>query len=189
MIEPQSELANSMGKFRPILLTLAESMISPALRGNLEASDLVQQTFLEAHRNADQLAATGERPVFAWLRKALRHNFLDAVKHLKAQKNDSRRTLRCSEMAASFHPIEQFFAADGTSPSQFAQRNEQIALMLAAIQELPPNQGNAIILKHLLGHSLKEVACALQLSEDATAGLLHRGRQQLAQRLKKAGHE
>lgn len=178
-----------MGKFRPVLLTLAETMISPSLRGNFDASDLVQQTFFKAHRNADQLAAIGERPIFAWLRKALRHNFLDAVKHLKAQKNDIRRTRRCSEIGESFHHIEQFFAADEPSPSQFAQRNEQITLMLAAIQELPTNQRTAIILKHLRGHTLKEVAEALQLSEDAIAGLLHRGRQQLVQRLEIAGHE
>jgi len=189
MNTPQTKLANSMGKFRPVLLTLAETMISPALRGNLEASDLVQQTLLEAHRNADQLAAIGERPIFAWLRKALRNNFLDAVKHLKAQKNDIRLTLRCSEIGESFHFIEQLFAADEPTPSQFAQRNEQVLLMLAAIQELPTNQRTVIILKHLRGLSLKEVAEALQLSEDAIAGLLHRGRQQLVQRLEKAGHE
>jgi len=178
-----------MGKFRPVLLTLAETMISPALRGNLEASDLVQQTLLEAYRCADQLAAIDERPIFAWLRKALEHNVLDAVKHLKAQKNDIRRTRRCSEIGQSFHLIEHLFAADDTSPSQFAQRNEQILSMLAAIQELPPNQRTAIILKHLRGHSLKEVADALQLSESATNGLLIRGRRQLVQRLEKAGHE
>ena len=189
MTEPQNNLANCMEKFRPVLLTLAEAMISPGLRGNLDASDLVQLTFLEAHQKTDQLAAIGEGPIFAWLRKALQHNVLDAVKHLKAQKNDIRRTLRCSEIGESFHFIEQFIAASDTSPSQFVQRNEQITLMLAAIQDLPANQRTAIILKHLRGHSLMEVADALQLTESATAGLLHRGRQQLVQRFEKAGHE
>ena len=60
--------------------------------------------------------------------------------------------------------------------------------MLAAIQELPSNQRKAIILRHLRGHSLKEVADELQLSEDAVGGLLRRGRQQLVERLEKAGH-
>ena len=35
---------------------------------------------------------------------------------------------------------------------------------------------------------LKEVADELQLSEDAVGGLLRRGRQQLVERLEKAGH-
>ena len=189
MSEPQTKLANCMGKFRPVLLTLAETMISPALRGNLEASDLVQLTLLEAHRHADQLAAAGERPLLAWLHKALEHNFLDAVKHLKAQKNDIRRTLRCSEIGESYHVIEQLFAADDTSPSQFAQRKEQVVLMLAAIQELPPNSRTAIIMKHLRGHSLKEVADAMELTESATDLLLRSGRKQLVKLLEKVGHE
>jgi RNA polymerase sigma-70 factor, ECF subfamily len=188
MTKPLDKLAMCMGKFRPALLTLAEAMISPAFRGNVDASDLVQQTFLEAHHNANKLVGIGERPIFAWLCEALRHNFLDEIKHLTAQKNDIRRTLLCSEIDESFHHIEQFFAADDTSPSQFAERNEQILLMLAAIQELPSNQRKAIILRHLRGHSLKEVADELQLSEDAVGGLLRRGRQQLVERLEKVGH-
>jgi DNA-directed RNA polymerase specialized sigma24 family protein len=44
-------------------------------------------------------------------------------------------------------------------------------------------------MKHLRGLSLKEVAEAMQLSESAAAGLLHRGRQRLAQCLEEHGHD
>ena len=64
MTEPQNKPANCMEKFRPVLLTLAKTMISPTLRGNLEASDLVQLTLLEAHRNIDQLVVAGVGPIF-----------------------------------------------------------------------------------------------------------------------------
>ena len=82
-------------------------------------------------------------------------------------------------MEESFARLEQVLVADETSPSALVQRNEQIAIMLAALQELPENQRIAVIMKHLQGHCLKEVAASLGLSESATAGLLHRGRQQL----------
>lgn len=188
-MEPNHRVTQSLEKFRPMLITLAEALIAPAFRGTLEASDLVQQTLLEATTGADEIAAQGDGPFFAWLRQALRHNVLDAVKHVTTQKNDVRRNMRVSALEESFVRLDQMLAADETSPSQVLQRNEQIELMLAAMQELPTNQRTALVLKHLRGHTLQEIAEALELSESAVAGLLHRGRQQLARRLEESGHD
>ena len=49
-------------RFRPVLVTLAEAMISPSYRGNIEASDLVQQTLMEAHTHARLLETFDEGP-------------------------------------------------------------------------------------------------------------------------------
>lgn len=185
----ESHVAQRLNHIRPMLLTLAEAMISSTLRGDLEASDLVQQTFLEAHCNAEQLAVMSQPAFFSWLRNALNHNVLDAVKHLKAQKNDIRRRVRASDLEASFIRLEQILIADDTTPSEVVQRNEQICRMLAAVQILPDNQRRAIILKHLNGRSLKEIAEALGLSEPAAAGVLHRGRQRLAECLQEDCHD
>ena len=177
----ETHVAKSLNHFRPMMLTLAEAMISSTLRGDLEPSDLVQQTFLEAHCNAEQLAVLSHPAFFSWLQNALNHNVLDAVRHLKAQKNDVRRRVRASDLEASFIRLEQILIADETSPSEVVQRNEQICLMLAAVQTLPDNQRRAVILKHLNGRSLREIAESLGLSEPAAAGVLHRGRQRLAE--------
>lgn len=188
-MESDHRVTQSLEKFRPVLVTLAEALIAPVFRGTLEASDLVQQTLLEATTRAEDIVKQGDGPFFAWLRKVLRHNVLDAVKHATTQKNDVRRNVRVSALEESFVRIDQVLAADETSPSQVLERNEQIELMLAAMQDLPANQRTALMLKHLRGHSLQEVAEALELSESAVAGLLHRGRQQLARRLDESGHE
>ncbi len=179
MSPPVRDITQSLQRYRPILITLAEAFISPVFRGHIEASDLVQQTLLEAHCNASFLGTLDDGPFFGWLRKALQNNALDAIKHLKTQKNDFQRKVRDSDFAESFARLEDVLACDGTSPSQIIQRNEQIALMLSALQSLPSNQRAAVIMKHLRGHSLKEIADMLHLSEAAVAGLLHRGRQQL----------
>jgi len=181
--EANSDFDGALERFRPVLVTIAEAMISAAYRGDIEASDLVQQTLLEAHAGAGVLATLDEGPFFGWLRKALHNNLLDAVKHLSTQKHDVSRRIRESELEESFARLEQVLVGDETSPSQVAARNEQIATMLSSLQELPDNQRMAIIMKHLQGLSLKEVAEFLDLSESATAGLLHRGRQNLIQRM------
>ncbi len=165
--------------FRPILVSLAEALISPEVRGHVEASDLVQQTMLEAHAHADRLRHIHQTAFFNRLRQALKHNVLDAVKSLKAAKHDIARSVRESDLEESFARLDQLLCGDQTSPSQAVQRDEQITTMLTSLQALPTNQRLAIIGKHLRGKSLKEVAADLGLSESATAGLLHPGRQHL----------
>lgn len=176
-------------RLRSALLTLAESLISPAIRTELDASDLVQQTLLEACQQAEQLSPLEERQVFGWLRTALKHNVLDAVKHLRTLKNDAERRLRMSDLEGSFTRLEDFLLADGTSPSEMLHRSEQTTRLLCAIQELPDNQKQAVILKHLNGLSVLQVAEQLGISEAAAGGLLSRGRQALFEKLGGAGNE
>ena len=174
----------AMQRLRPVLVTLAEAMITRAYRGDIEASDLVQQTLLEAHRESDRLETLEEGQVFSWLRTALRNNLLDAVKHLNSQRNDVNRRVRESDLEESFARLEEVFAGDDTSPSQILQRQVQITTMLMALQDLTDNQRTAVVMKNLQGHTLREIDAALDLTESAAAGLLHRGRQQLLRRVR-----
>jgi RNA polymerase sigma-70 factor, ECF subfamily len=183
MESPKSRFETRIARWRPALLTLAEVLISRGLRVELDASDLVQQTLLEAHQHAGVLANYEDARFYHWLRASLRHNVLDAVKHLNTLKNDAARRIRVSHLEESFARLEEMLVADDTSPSERLQRHEQTAQLLAAIQELPSNQKTAVMLKHLQGCTLREVAQQLGLSEAATAGLLHRGRQRLVELL------
>ncbi len=179
---------HALQELRPVLISLAEALVSPVFRGHIDASDLVQQTMLEAHCNADILETLDERRLFGWLRTALKHNLLDAVKQLKTMKNDIARRVGEVDLEESFARLDNIVASDESSPSQIFLRNEQITLMLSSLQTLPTNQRMAVIMKHLRGHSLKEVAELLGVTQSAAAGLLHRGRQQLLRSMEKSGH-
>ncbi len=179
MKRTQQQTADDLERRRPILISLAEALLSPAFRGHVDASDLVQQTLMEAHCNIDELSELADAPLLAWLHSALKHNVLDAIRHLRTAKKNVARNVRVGDLQNSFVRLEQLLVAHDTSPSQVLQRNEDISRMLAALQTLPSNQRMAVILKHLRGHTLKEVSEMLEVSESAVAGLLHRGRQQL----------
>lgn len=172
-------LHDQLAQFRAPLVRLADSLIAPALRTDLEASDLVQQTLLEAHRHTDRLTQARPGQLFRWLQTALRRNVVDAVRHLAARSHDVRRRRRMSELADSPGKVAGALAGQETSPSQVAMRREQVNRLRVALTRLPDRQRTAIVLKHVEGRSLREVALAMQLSEPAAAGLLHRGRRRL----------
>ena len=179
MKRTQQQTEDDLERRRPILISLAEALLSPGFRGHVDASDLVQQTLMEAHGNIQELCKLDEAPLLTWLNSALRHNVLDAIRHLRTAKKNVARNVHVGDLQNSFVRLEQLLVAHDTSPSQVLQRNEEISRMLAALQTLPFNQRMAVILKHLRGHTLKEVSEMLEVSESAVAGLLHRGRQQL----------
>jgi len=144
-------MAERLQRLRPALITLAEALIAPAVRSELDASDLVQQTLLEAHLDRQSLSIFSEQQVLSWLREALRHNVVDAARHLKTQKNDVRRNCRLGDLHTTVTRIADLLAADQTSPSEYVEREEQVAKLLEAMQSLTDGQRQAVILKHLRG--------------------------------------
>jgi RNA polymerase sigma-70 factor (ECF subfamily) len=174
-----ARLASLLRRMRPALVTLAETLISPAFRSEIDASDLVQQTLLEAHLDRKTLSNASEGQVLSWLRETLRHNVIDAARHLKSQKGDVRKKKRLEDLHSTVARIVDLLAADQSSPSQRVQREEQVARLLEAIQSLTEGQRRVVILKHLRGWTLKEISKELAQTETAVAGLLHRARQSL----------
>jgi RNA polymerase sigma-70 factor, ECF subfamily len=86
-------------------------------------------------------------------------------------------------LADSSSRLEAWLAADQSSPSQHALREEQLLRMAKALAALPETQRQAVELHHLRGWSLDEIARHLGTSKPAVAGLLHRGMKSLRQRL------
>src|SRR5439155_2020630 len=74
--------------FRSYLLLLARLRLAPQLRGKLDASDVVQQTLLEAYRDAEQFRGGTMAEQVAWLRQMLARNLANAARDLRRQKRD-----------------------------------------------------------------------------------------------------
>ncbi len=180
MKRTQQQTEDDLERHRPILISLAEACflrLSWTYRRIRSRSADTHGSTLQYRRSGQ---AWTNAPFFAWLHSALKHNVLDAVKHLRDSKEQHCQKYPYRVISrTSFVRLEQLLVANDTSPSQVLQRNEDISRMLAALQTLPSNQRMAVILKHLRGHTLKEISEMLEVSESAVAGLLHRGRQQL----------
>src|SRR5205814_6868901 len=112
----------------------------------------------------------------AWLRRALVNNPRDALRALRRGKRDVARERSLDAYAdESSARLASWLAADHSSPSCRAVRNEDLLQLADALASLPQPQREAIVLHHLQRWTLMEVAVELDRSEAAVAGLLHRG--------------
>jgi RNA polymerase sigma-70 factor (ECF subfamily) len=141
-----------------------------------DASDIVQQSLLDAFARRDQFRGTTDAELAAWLREILKHNLVDAQRHQLRGKRDARREQSLEgAIDASFSHTDQWLAAVQSSPSQKAVRQEDLLRLSEALDKLPEAQREAIVLHHLQGLKLAEAAAQMGRSEAAVAGLLYRG--------------
>jgi RNA polymerase sigma-70 factor (ECF subfamily) len=171
-----SQPADTFEAYRDYLTLLARLQISPRLQAKIDVSGVVQITLLEAHRGMSQLHGRSETQRAAWLRRILVNNLADEIRKLATGKRDIGRE-RSLEAALdeSSSRLEAFLAAEQSSPSERADREEQLLRLAHALSRLPENQRRAVELHYLKGQSLGAIAAELGSTKPAVAGLLHRG--------------
>jgi RNA polymerase sigma-70 factor, ECF subfamily len=178
-------LGTLLDRFRGPLRRLASQGLNPALGRRLDASDLVQQTFLEAAESFERFRGGGEAELAAWLRRILEYNLAGAARdHLFRQKRAAGREASLDESRADGVAWRDRLAAQQTSPSLRAVRLEQAARFLEALGQLPADQREAVRLRHVEGLPIDEIAARLGRSPEAAAGLLKRGLHTLRARLR-----
>ncbi len=162
------------------LLLLAEVHLDPRLVRKLDASDVVQQTLLEAYEQRGQFRGQTEAELAAWLRQILAHNLADALRGFRRAKRDVARERSLEDAVDhSSARLEAWLAAEQSSPSQRAEKHEQAIRLASALAELPDAQREALILQHWHGQTLDEIGRQLDRSRAAVAGLLKRGLKRL----------
>jgi RNA polymerase sigma-70 factor (ECF subfamily) len=174
MNQPAAPLG--LDRFRSYLLLLAQVRLDPILKGKLDASDVVQQTLLEAHQDLRKFRGQTAEEQAAWLRQILARNLANAIRDLRRQKRDVTRE-RSLQVALdeSASRLDNWLAAEQSSPSQQVQRLERAVRLAEALASLPDTQREAVILRHWHDRSLAEIGEQLQCTPAAVTGLLHRG--------------
>ena len=147
---------------------VARSQVESSLRAKVDASDLVQQTMLEAHRDFDRFQGTSEKEWLAWLKKILAHNAADFVRHYRGTaKRQARREVPFRDPADSLSRGAVEPAARGQTPSQeFLQLDNELRVT-AALAELPKDYQEVILLRNLQRLPFSEVASRMGRSRPA----------------------
>ena len=168
----QSEcLGTLLELYRNYLLLLARTQIDLHLRGRVDASDLVQETFLDACRDFSRFRGSSERELLAWLRQILVCNVARAVQtQLVAKKRDARRdvSLDClRDLEQSAARFEAVLISPQSTPSNQALRRERVALIADHLARLPADHREVIVLRNLEGLPFAEVAKRMGRSSGA----------------------
>lgn len=177
--------AEQLERYRAYLLLLARLQLPPLLRGKVDLSGVVQQTIWEALQVLVRDSDLAAKEPTGLLRRLLANNLADAWRQVFAQKRDASREqsleARLNESASG---LEAFLAVQQSSPSDRAERNEELLRLAEAMESLPEPQRKAVELHYLRGWSLADIAGRMKRTKPAVAGLLQRGLKCLRDKLK-----
>ena len=179
MDEPQQELSDSelvqtclegrTGAYDALVARHYRGIYNVIYRivGNAEdASDLTQETFLRAYAKLGTFDPS--KSFLAWIRRIATNQGID---HLRR-----RRTSDVS-LDGQMESGLQYADTDRTqAPAEAVEMAEDSQRVLAAVQQLPAKQRAVLVLRHVEGLKLEEIATTLGLPLGTVKTLLFRGR-------------
>jgi RNA polymerase sigma-70 factor, ECF subfamily len=131
------------------------------------AEDIVQDTFISAIKSASKFK--GNSRIYTWLVGIAHHKIADYYRHAKREsKHDDRNS--------EGHTSELDLAIDNSPQGNIAESTEQKILIDQALNSLPPDYRETIILKYVEDFPVDEIARILNRSPKSIEGILSRAR-------------
>lgn len=189
MTEKLNELQDLASRYRGYLWALACASLGAGFRNQLDPGDIVQTTLMKAAESLAVSPGLDEQSRLAWLRQILKSVLVDEYRRLHRDRRDIRREQQLLETGVeqSAMGLQACLAADQTSPSQAAVRNERLLLLADALVQLPPDQREVVVQRYLQGRSVSAIAESLGRTIPSIASLLRRGLEQLRSLLPEIG--
>ncbi len=178
---------DQLGRFRPYLRFLARVSWDSRLQAKLDPSDLVQQTLLLAHKSLDQYQGTSDEELAGWLRQILANVVAERQRRFNRGKRDIAREQSLEQALAESSRRMSGFAGDDPTPSKQYEFNERALRLATAMDTLPAEQQQALVLHYWQGHSIPDIAEIMQRSPAAVGGLVFRGVKKLRRELADLG--
>jgi RNA polymerase sigma-70 factor (ECF subfamily) len=172
-------LGRALETCRRYLLLVAHRRLDPDLRAKGGASDLVQDTFLEAKRDFQQFQGTSTAEFRAWLRRLLIHNMGAFTRRYRgAGKRTVNREVALGGDGSSVDP-DPGLAASTPSPSGQAIEREAAQALQRALARLPDDYRQAVTLRYQEGLTFEEIGARMSRSPEAVRKLWSRAMERL----------
>jgi RNA polymerase sigma-70 factor (ECF subfamily) len=142
-----------------------QRFVNSLVKDHHEAEDITQNVFAKLTQAINKYEPR-EVPFAAWIMRVARNAALD---HLRA-----RRAI----------PTEEVRITDGGQAQVGIDRGRDLR---QALEQLPADQREVLVLRHIAGLSPVEIAATLKKSESSVHGLHHRGRRTLREKLTEMG--
>lgn len=171
---------------RQYLLLVANDQLDAELRDKVGASDLVQDTFLDAQRGFGRFHGTTREELLAWLRRILLNNLTDARRRYReGGKRDVGREVALAD--ANGDELGRDLAREDDSPEGRLAAVEQSESLRRALDQLPEASRQVIEWRNYELCSFAEVGRRLGKSEEAARKVWARAVEQLQKLLEPPG--
>ncbi len=168
----QETLAQMYQENRGRLRRMVELRIDPRLTKRVDASDVLQEGFVDISKRLDDYLRDPSMPIFVWMRFLVAQQ-LSAVQrwHFQRQKRDPRREEPPLPPRATMDSGQMARELSGsiTSPSQAAQRNELTEKMRELLDTMDIIDREILVLRHFEELTNSEAAAELGLSSGAAS--------------------
>ncbi len=164
---------------RKYMLLVANRAVDSDLRPKGGASDLVQDTFVEAQKDFKQFQGKTEEELFAWLTRILAHR---VSRQIRAFRNTKKRDIsRERNLDAG---VAALFLSDGDeTPSALVVAQEERERVRAALERLPAAENQVLVLRTWKQLPFEEIGTIMNRSPDAARKLWARAVERLGREL------
>jgi RNA polymerase sigma-70 factor (ECF subfamily) len=166
-------LASLFDRYRDRLRRMVELRIDARVRARLDASDVLQEAFLDVARDLDAYLADPKLPPLLWIRLHVGRRLTTVHRqHLGTRMRDAGMEISLYRDAlpeASSAALASMLLGKHTSPTQAAQRAERLLRVQEALNTLDPIDREVLALRHFEQLSRSETAEVLGISQEAGA--------------------
>jgi RNA polymerase sigma-70 factor (ECF subfamily) len=162
-------------RYRPYLRVICTLALPRFCQRREDASDIVQQTLIDAMRGLAEFRGRSEGEFEAWMARLLERNVLQSVRRNTAEKRDIRRETIDRSASGSAQLVWHSLVGEDSSPENSVFRGEAALELAEALEKLPEDQRLAVELRYLGQQPLASIAEYMDKTTGAVAGLIRRG--------------
>ncbi len=160
----KSALGRALEENRKYLLLVANRALDDKLRSKVGASDLVQDTFVEAHRGFEAFRGNTPQEFYAWLVGILRHRVANSVRrYSQVKRRDVGREQPLALLEGALERLKDDALTPGTS---FLARDEQRRVR-AVLERLEEPWRSVLMERTWQGAAFAEIGARRNCSADA----------------------
>src|SRR5438876_2690588 len=160
-------------RHRDRLCRMVEMRLDHRLKARIDASDVIQDAYVEVVERLEEYLRDPKLPFFLWLRLVVGERLLKLHRHhLGTQMRNAGREVALYRGAlpqASSAALAAQLLGKHTSPTQAAVRAERLLRLQEALNTLDPMDREILSLRHFEELTLAEAARVLDIKEDAAA--------------------
>ena len=162
-----------LDRYRPRLKRMVDLRMNQKLQGRIDASDVIQDAFVDVNRLLEKYLSKPDMPFFLWLRHITQERLIDAHRrHLGAQKRDAGLEVslhRGNGPLVNSASLAAQLLGGLTSPSHAAVRAEVRNRVQEALSELEPLDREVLALRHFEQMNNAETAATLGINRSTAS--------------------